>query len=220
MRTYGERCAFARALDLVGERWALLVVRELLLGPKRFTDLRAGLPNARPSVLSQRLRELEEGSVVRRRRLGPPTRARVYELTDWGRDLEPIVMALGRWGRRVPAERGAAHGVDSLILALKWRFDPEAARGLSATYDLRLADDRFRVEVGDGRIEVERGEAEAPDAAIETDPGTLEALLFDGRRLAEALGAADVRIDGDRKTVERLLSTYPAPQALAASGSK
>src|SRR3954454_24413170 len=97
MRTYDDGCAAAHALDLVGERWALLVVRELVLGPKRFTDLRAGLPNASPNVLSQRLRELEESGVIARRQLPPPAGSTVYELTDWGRGLEPIVTALGDW---------------------------------------------------------------------------------------------------------------------------
>jgi hypothetical protein len=88
------------------------------------------------------------------------------------------VIALGRWGRRLPAKPGAAHVIDSLILALKWRFDPDAAGRLETSYELRLADDRFRVEVGDGEIEVQRGEADAADAVIETDPGTLEALTL------------------------------------------
>src|SRR5215204_4140654 len=87
MRTYDDGCAAAHALDLIGERWALLVVRELLLGPKRFTDLRAGLPNASPNVLAQRLRELEAAGIVRRRKLPPPAASRVYELTEWGQDL-------------------------------------------------------------------------------------------------------------------------------------
>src|SRR5918992_576666 len=95
MRTYCDGCAAAHALDLVGERWALLVVRELLLGPKRFTDLPAGLPNVSPNVLAQRLRELERAGVVRRRKLAPPAASRVYELTDWGLELEPVVISLG-----------------------------------------------------------------------------------------------------------------------------
>src|SRR5918997_5673996 len=103
MRTYCDGCAAAHALDLVGERWALLVVRELLLGPKRFTDLRAGLPSASPNVLAQRLRELEEAGVVRRRKLPPPAASRVYELTDWGMELEPVIIGLGRWGARSPS---------------------------------------------------------------------------------------------------------------------
>jgi DNA-binding HxlR family transcriptional regulator len=215
MRTYGERCAAARALDLVGERWALLVVRELLLGPKRFTDLKAGLPNAKPSVLSQRLRELEHGGVVRHRKLGPPSGAWVYELTGYGRELEPIVMALGRWGRRLPHQPGTAHGIDSIVLALKWRFDPERARDLSASYELRLADDRFQITVGDGRIKTQRADAEAPDAVIETDPRTLEAVLFDGRDLDDALRTRDLRIEGDRDLARRLLGLYSAAEPLA-----
>jgi DNA-binding HxlR family transcriptional regulator/putative sterol carrier protein len=215
MRTYGERCAAARALDLVGERWALLIVRELLLGPKRFTDLKAGLPNAKPSVLSQRLRELEQGGVVRHRKLGPPSGAWVYELTDYGRELEPIVMALGRWGRRLPHQPGTAHGIDSIVLALKWRFDAERARDLSASYELRLADDRFQIIVGDGRIETQRADAEAPDAVIETDPRTLEAVLFDGRELDDALRSQDLRIEGDRDLARRLLGLYSAAEPLA-----
>src|SRR3954449_5630116 len=102
MRTYGDGCAIAQALDLIGERWALLVVRELLLGPKRHTDLRSGLPNASPNVLSQRLAELEAAGIVKRRKLPPPAGARVYELTGWGRELEPVVTGLGHWAARAP----------------------------------------------------------------------------------------------------------------------
>src|SRR3954452_10567314 len=99
-RTYGDRCGIARALDAVGERWALLVVRELLLGPKRFTDLRAGLPTLGPDVLAQRLRDLEAAGIVARRTLPPPAGSRVYELTERGQELEPVLLALGRWGSR------------------------------------------------------------------------------------------------------------------------
>jgi DNA-binding HxlR family transcriptional regulator len=207
-RTYGEHCAVARALDVVGERWALLVVRELLLGPKRFNDLRAGLPKAKPSVLSHRLRELEDAGVVRRRKLGPPASAWVYELTEDGQDLEPIVTALGHWGRRVPTRPGAVHGSDSLVLALKSRFDPHAARDLRGSYELRLAADRYQIEVSEGRITTRRGELEAPDAVIETDPETLGAVLLDDRRLEGALDSGDMRIQGDRKRAARFLALY------------
>jgi DNA-binding HxlR family transcriptional regulator/putative sterol carrier protein len=219
LRTYGERCAVSRALDLVGERWALLVVRELLLGPKRFTDLRAGLPKAKPSVLAQRLRELEQGGIVRRRKLGPPAGTRVYELTDSGRELEPIVMALGRWGRRVPIRRGAARGIDSEVLALKWRFDPEAAGDLSARYELCVAEDRFRIEVAGGRIETRRGDAEAPDAIIETSPEALEAVIVDGRDFAEAVRSGEMRIEGDEGLASRFLGLYKAPEPVAGAKS-
>jgi DNA-binding HxlR family transcriptional regulator len=207
-RTYGEHCAVARALDVVGERWGLLVVRELLLGPKRFTDLRAGLPNAKPSVLSQRLRELEAAGVVRRRTLAPPSGARVYELTDDGKDLEPIVIALGHWGSRLPTRPGAVHGSDSLVLALKSRFDADAARGVDGRFELRLATDRYRIEVSDGQLSARRGELEAPDAVIETDPDTLGAVLLDGRQLDGALDSGAIALEGDRKRAERLLALY------------
>jgi DNA-binding HxlR family transcriptional regulator len=202
-RTYGEHCAVARALDVVGERWALLVVRELLLGPKRFTDLQAGLPNAKPSVVSHRLRELEEAGVVRRRKLGPPAGARVYELTGDGQALEPVIEALGHWGSRVQPKPGAVHGSDSVVLALKSRFDPEAAAGLSGTIELRLSDDRYRIVVSEGRIAARRGEPDAPDAVIETDRETLGTVLLGGE-----LG--DVKVEGDQALAERFLALYTA----------
>ena len=212
-RTYDDACAAAHALDLVGERWALLVVRELLLGPKRFTDLRAGLPHASPNVLAQRLRGLEEAGIVRRRRLPPPAASRIYELTDWGEELEPVIVRLGRWGARSPSRaEDAPLGVDSLILSFRTMFDTEAAEGLEATYELRLGEDRFRAEVTGGSFEVERGGAERPDATIEADSTTLAGLVYRGRPLAEALRSGDVKIEGDERAVERFLTLFPLPE--------
>jgi DNA-binding HxlR family transcriptional regulator len=218
-RTYWEACAAAHALDLVGERWALLVVRELLLGPKRFTDLRAGLPGVSPNVLTERLRELERAGVVRRRKLAPPAASRVYELTEWGMELEPVITQLGRWGARSPLRpRDAGMSTDALILALRTMFDPRAADGLGAGYELRLGEDRFRAVVAEGRFEVARGSAEEPDATVETDVGTLAALVFEGRQLDEALRSGDVKVEGDRSKVERFLTLFslPEPAALGA----
>jgi DNA-binding HxlR family transcriptional regulator len=212
-RTYCDGCAAAHALDLVGERWALLVVRELLLGPKRFTDLRAGLPGVSPNVLAQRLRELERAGVVRRGKLPPPAASRVYELTDWGLELEPVIVRLGRWGARSPSKpRDAALGVDSLVLSFRTMFDPLAADGLTASYELRLGEDRFRAEVADGRFEIIRGDAERPEATIETDAATLAALVYDGRHLAEAVRSGDVKIEGDESAVKRFLGLFPLPE--------
>jgi DNA-binding HxlR family transcriptional regulator/putative sterol carrier protein len=217
-RTYCDACAAAHALDLIGERWALLVVRELLLGPKRFTDLRAGLPNASPNVLAQRLRELEEAGVVRRRKLPPPAASRVYELTDWGMELEPVIIGLGRWGARSPSRpRDAELGVDSIILSFRTMFDPRVANGPRASYELRLGEDRFRAVVAGGRFEVERGGAERPDAIIETDPATLGALVYEGRQLDEALRSGDIKIEGDRSAVERFLGLFPLPEPVASA---
>jgi DNA-binding HxlR family transcriptional regulator len=211
-RTYGDRCGVARALDLVGERWALLVVRELLLGPKRFTDLRAGLPHVGPDVLAQRLRDLEQSGLVRRGTLPPPAGSRIYELTERGRELEPVVIALGRFGSVAPFPPGEAGiGADAVVIALKSLFAPVAADGMAASYELRLGEQRFRLDVADGRIEIARGSAIAPDATLETDPGTLASILWHGRKLDEARRAGDLAIEGDRTAVTRLLALFPLP---------
>ena len=211
-RTYGDGCSIAHALDLVGERWALLVVRELLLGPKRYTDLRRGLPNASPNVLSERLKELERAGVVRRDKLPPPAGSRVYELTGWGRELEDTVLALGRWGARSPSGPGDAPvGPDSVILALRARFDAGAADGLAARYDLRLGEDRFAIEVAGGELAATRGTAERPDATIATDPDTLTAVLWRGRPAADAQRAGELTIEGDKAAARRLLRLFPIP---------
>jgi DNA-binding HxlR family transcriptional regulator/putative sterol carrier protein len=215
-RKYGDGCAIAHGLDLVGERWALLVVRELLLGPKRFTDLKKGLPNASPNVISERLRELERAGIVKREKLPPPASLRVYALTDWGRELEETVISLGRWAARSPSPSDAPVGLDSIVLALRTLFDPPAGEGLHASYNLRLGDDRFRIEVSDDEIEVARGEADQADATIDTDPDTLTAVLWKGRSLADAQRAGEIRIEGDRSAVERLVPLFPIPEPVAA----
>ncbi|HZI91261.1 MAG TPA: winged helix-turn-helix transcriptional regulator [Thermoleophilaceae bacterium] len=212
-RTYGEACGIPRALDRVGERWALMIVRELLLGPKRFTDLRTGLPNVSPDVLAQRLRELDESGVVQRRKLPPPAASQVYELTEWGFELEPVVLALGRWGARAPEPPdNAGMSFDAHILSLMTLFDPELAEGFDASLELRLEEHRFRAEVADGELEVVRGDAIAPDVTIETGPGTLIALVHGHRQLAEALSAGDIEIAGDEQVAERFLGLFPLPE--------
>jgi DNA-binding HxlR family transcriptional regulator len=212
-RTYGDGCGVARALDIVGERWALLVVREVLLGPKRFTDLRDGLPQVGPDVLSQRLRQLEQAGVVRRRRLAPPAGSRVYELTERGNDLEPVVLALGRWGSLAPFPPGEAQiGVDATIIGLKTLFDPLAADGLRASYELRLGEHRFHAKVADGRLALARGDTDRPDATIQTEAATLATLLWHGRRLSEALRSGDVEIEGSRPALTRFLDLFPLPE--------
>lgn len=211
-RRYDEGCAVAHSLDLIGERWALLVVRELLLGPKRFTDLRAGLPGASADVLAQRLREMTESGVVRRRRLPPPAGSEVYELTEWGADLEPVVTLLGRWGSRSASlDPAADSSVDSLLLSLRALFNPQAARRFSATIGLSLNDNRFIVEIADGQLHVSRGEAERPTATLDTNRSTLAALLYGGRSLDDAVRVGDVAVGGKTAAVARFLQLFPLP---------
>jgi DNA-binding HxlR family transcriptional regulator len=204
-RAIEDGCGIAHASDLLAQRWALLVIRELLLGPKRFTDLRAGIPDISPNVLGQRLRELEETGIIRRRKLPPPAAVHVYELTDWGRQLEPAVLALGRWATASPSfRRGAPMGPDSLVLALKATFKPEKADGLDATYELRLGEVPFRISVKNGEFMAARGETEGPDAMITGDPSTIAAVVLRGEELAKAVDSGDVQIDGSRRAANAL----------------
>jgi DNA-binding HxlR family transcriptional regulator len=203
LRTYGDPCGIARALDVVGERWALLIVRELLLGPKRFTDLKAGLGAASPNVLSQRLRELEAGGIVQRRKAGGAR----YELTDWGRELHPILLQLGRWGARSGDRPKGALSVDALMIALEATFVPENAAKLRASYELKLGDERFSVDVDHGALAIARGSPRKPDAVIDTDPATLRALIFGDRKLA----GAPVEIGGSARLARKFFHLFARP---------
>lgn len=190
LRSYGDPCGIARALDVVGERWALLIVRELIHGPKRFSDLRTAL-GASPNVLTQRLGELEDFEVVQRRKTG----GALYELTDWGRELHPILLQLGRWGARSRHVPRGPLGMDSLLLALESTFVPQNAGALDAVYELRLDAERFYVEVRDGAIAIQRGSARSVDVVIEADPVTLRGLVFGDQKPSDSA----VKISGDAR---------------------
>lgn len=203
LRSYEDPCGIARALDVVGERWALLIVRELILGPKRFTDIRNGLAGASANVLSQRLRELEAAGVVRRRQVGAP----VYELTDWGRELHPILLQLGRWGARSSTRPAGALSVDALMVALESTFVAANAAELRATYELRLGEERFSIEVDHGAIAIARGTPRTPDTVIDTDPATLRALVFGDQKLA----GAPVEIQGNKRLAQTFFRLFARP---------
>jgi DNA-binding HxlR family transcriptional regulator len=211
-RKYEDGCAIAQALDVIGERWALLVVRELVLGPKRFTDLLAGLHGASSDVLTQRLRDLSEAGVVRRRRLGPPTGAWVYELTEWGAELEEIILELAQWVHKSPLMRyDLPLGADSLMLSLKTRFHAPAADGMNATIGLSFEDAHFGVHVADGRLEIDRGDAANADLVLDTDEATLLSLLNPNGSVDEALASGRLRLTGDGALVEWFRSLFPVP---------
>lgn len=216
-RGYNDGCALAHGLELVGERWALLIVRELILGPKRFTDLQADLPGVSADVLSQRLKELQGAHLVRRRRLGPPAPAWVYELTRWGAELEPLVTGLARWASQSPQlPVHAPISNSSLILSLKALFDPDRAAGFDATVALRLGEEEFDIRIADGRLEVTRDAAGAADLSIRTDADTLTSLLHDGLELSKAIRLGRVELTGAMATARRFLTLFPLPQAVTA----
>ena len=217
-RAYDDPCGIARALDVVGERWALLVVRELVLGPKRFTDLRTGLQGVSTDVLSQRLRQLEQAGILRQVTLPPPSATRAYELTDRGRELEPVLHALGRWGSREPLPPTAREmTIDAFAVALSTVFDPARAEGLDAVVALQIGDDHLVARVRDGRLVMRRGQAESPDAVVGADLAHLREVLWRGRPLREAEGEGDVRVTGSRAVVRRFLRLFPAPVPVPAA---
>ncbi|NYT86202.1 winged helix-turn-helix transcriptional regulator [Pollutimonas harenae] len=211
-RTYDDGCAAAHALDLVGDRWALLIVRELLLGPKRFTGLRSGLPTISPNVLTQRLNDLEATGVLRRRKLPPPISAWVYELTDWGKALEPIMLQLVYWGVQSPLFlRGAPLGVDALVLSFKAMFDPSAANGVKLTVELHFEEDIFSVNVEDGRLHVSRGHAAQPAAILSTSPQGMLGLTYGKSDIDAAVAAGIARYSGERSALQTFFSVFSLP---------
>jgi DNA-binding HxlR family transcriptional regulator len=216
-RSYADACGIARALDVVGERWALLVVRELLLGPMRFSDLRLALPNASSNLVADRLRELEGHGVVCRRKLPPPAGSSVYELTDWGRNLEPIMLALGDWGARVPLPATPTTlSATSVLLFLRAAARPDA-KAPPTVYRLDLGDNRvWTVRTEDGEVQVQSGEPTRPDASLRTDPKTFNALLEDPWTLVAAESDGTAAVAGSRSALRRLLNAATAQSPAAA----
>jgi DNA-binding HxlR family transcriptional regulator len=210
-RRYDQGCGTAHALDLIGDRWALLVVRELLLGPKRFTDLREGLPGIGPNVLSQRLKELEDAGVVRQRVLPPPAASSVYELTEWGSELEPIVIQLGRWGARSPSLPAEVDTQPEwLILGLRATYAPEG-QPPPLVYELHLDDEVFWARPDDGALSVGRGPASDPDAILTSEPETLVRMIRGAITPAAAVRSGALKVEGDRKAFERFLTLFRFP---------
>jgi DNA-binding HxlR family transcriptional regulator len=203
LRSYGDPCGIARALDVIGERWALLIVRELVYGPKRFSDLRVAL-GLSPNVLTQRLADLEAAGVLERRTAA----GAVYDLTAWGRELHPLLLKLGLWGARAQHKPSGELSADALMLALEATFMPESAADLSARFELRLGEQRFGVSVKDQQLSVTMaGPRDVPDVVIETDPGTLRAVVFGDRKLA----GAPLQASGDTRLVRAFVRLFARP---------
>lgn len=211
-RTYADSCGVAHALELVGERWALLVVRELMLGAKRFGDIKQGLPGISANVLSHRLDELERAGLLTRRKLPKPAAVWVYDLTDWARDLEPVMQQFGRWAARDPLHRKDLHfGVTSLILSLRTNFDASLADGLKLTVQLVPNDEAYVASVARKKLTIEPGEASAPDATITGDPRMFASVTYGGRPFGDAVGTGDLVVSGDAAAAEAFLSLYTLP---------
>ena len=214
-REYGQFCGLAHALDLVGGRWSLLIVRDLLNGPKRFKDLEDGLPGIPTNVLSTRLKELEIAGVVRRQLLPRPAKGVGYELTDYGRELEASLVALGLWGAKsIGRPAGDRISVDGLALALRGAFRGDDAAGLTRTYGLQLDGLPLRISVDGGRVSI----ASAPgpsDVGLATTPAVLVALLFGQLRVDEALAGGQLTLTGSKAEARRFFKIFrldPEPE--------
>ncbi|WP_114947015.1 winged helix-turn-helix transcriptional regulator [Microvirga calopogonii] len=211
-RQYDDACATAHALDLVGERWALLVMRELMLGPKRFSDLRESLPGISANVLTQRLEGLEAAGILVRRKLPPPAAAQVYELTEWGYESEPIFQAMGRWAARSPShDPTLPFSTASLVLSMRTMFDAKRAAGSDARIGFRIGEETFVARVADGRIEIVRASLDQADVIFAGAPPMLAAAIYGGQPLEMLEQAGALTIEGDRSLAQRFVSLFPLP---------
>jgi DNA-binding HxlR family transcriptional regulator len=215
-RTYDDACGAAHALDLVGERWALLVMRELFFGPRRFTDIRANLPGLSANVLTQRLESLEASGIVRRFRLPPPASVQVYDLTDWGRESEPIFQTLGRWAARSPQHDPTLPiSANSLMLSFRTMFDAGAAEGFAATIAFRIGAERFVARIEAGAIAVRRDETGSADITLAGPAPSIAAFVYGGAP-PEAL--PDLAIEGDVSQARRFASLFRLPEKAVMPG--
>lgn len=212
-RRYDDACGTAHALELIGERWTLLVLRELMLGARRFSQLRADLPGISANVLIQRLTELEQRGLVRRLRLPPPANVQVYEATAWGREAEPIVQALGRWAARSPGHDPTLpiSGV-SILLSFRTMISDKRAKGVDARIGFRFGPDDYVARIRKGGIKVARGSLEGCDVVLSGAPATLAAVVYGGQPL-DLLG-----VTGDRALAEKFTTLFVLPPKVGADG--
>ena len=211
-RHYDDACGAAHALELVGERWALLVMRELMFGARRFGDLRRGLPGISANVLAQRLAGLEAAGLIVRRRLPPPASAQVYELTPWGYEAEPMIQALGRWATRSPRhDPSLPLSAAALMLSFRTMLNAARAGGLERRVGFALGDESFVARLGQGRIVVDPRAAAPAEAGVAGSPETIAAAVYGGQPIRALEAAGVLTITGDRALTERFVTLFPLP---------
>jgi DNA-binding HxlR family transcriptional regulator len=211
-RQYADACGAAHALDLVGERWALLVMRELMLGPKRFSDLRADLPGISANVLTQRLEGLEAAGVIVRRKLPPPAATQVYELTPWGYESEPIFQALGRWAARSPDhDPSLPLSAVSLFLSFRTMIDAVRARGLAGRIGFRIGAETFVARLAGGKIAIARAGVDKADVVFSGTAPAIAAAVYGGQPLDALIAQGILSVEGDRAIARRFVTLFPLP---------
>ncbi len=211
-RKYDDACGAAHALDLVGERWALLVIREMMFGPRRFGELRASLPGISANVLTQKLEALEQAGVLERRRLAPPASVQVYGLTDWGREIRPVFGLLGMWAARSPRHDPTLPlSPVSMMMSFQTMFRPERADGLRVSVGFRFGEDRFVARVAEGALDIARGMASDPDVTVAGLPPALAGHVYGGQPLDALEDAGALSVEGDRDALERFAALFELP---------
>lgn len=216
-RRYEDACGTAHGLELVGERWALLVIRELMLGPKRFGDIRADLPGISANVLTQRLEGLEGAGLLVRRKLPPPSGAQVYELTEWGYEAEPVIQELGRWAARSPAHDPTLPiSAVSIMLSFRTMLDAERAEGIDTKVGFHLGAESFLGHLADGWIEIKRSDLVDADLVFTTTPVMLAAAVYSGQPLEVFEESGVLKVEGDRALAERFVTLFPLPPKVGA----
>lgn len=211
-RRYEDGCGTAHALELIGERWSLLVMRELMLGPKRFSDIRADLPGISANTLTQRLEGLEKAGIVVREKLPPPASGQVYGLSEWGYQALPVMGALGRWAVRSQGHDPEQHfSAVSLLLSFMAMNNPAITQGLDATVGFRLGRENYVLTMRDGAIRAVRGEPADADLVFEGAPGAVAAAVYGGVPFAELEAAGMLKLEGDRMIADRFITLFPLP---------
>ena len=215
-RWYDDACGTALALELVGERWALLIVRELMFGGRRFSDLRASLPGISANVLTQRLEGLERAGIVQRRKLPPPSSARIYELTPWGYEAEPAIQTLGRWAVRSPLHDPTLPlSAASIMMSFRTMYSPERVGKARATLGFRFGEETFVLQVGPGGLTVKRADPEGCPVVVDTSPSALGAVVYMDVPVEEAEAAGMMKITGDRDVLKRFACWFELPPKTA-----
>jgi len=205
-RRYEDACGLAHAMELLGERWAMLVLRELAYGSRRFSELKVDLKGISANVLAQRLAELEERKLVRKTKLAPPASVQVYEATEWGLEVVPLIASLGRWAARSPWHNPALQMSHvSVIMSLQTLLSPKLAEGLDARIGFNFGDVSYVTTIRDGRLEVERGALEGCDVEFAGTPSDVAAVIHGGAPLEM------VEVKGDMELAKRFLTLFPLP---------
>jgi DNA-binding HxlR family transcriptional regulator len=215
-RWYDDACGTALALELLGERWSLLIVRELMFGGRRFSDLRSGLPGVSANILARRLERLERVGIIQRRKLPPPASVQIYELTPWGYEAEIILQELGRWATRSPLHDPTLPlSAASIMMSFRTMYSRERANSEGATIGFRFRDEAFVVDVSPEGIRARRGEPEGCALMVSTNPISLASVVYGGRPVLDAESSGELMLTGDRALFDRFVGWFPLPEKIA-----